>query len=144
MNLHRVESQLSSLERLVPHLTQHGCDISAQDAARALMRYFDDVRPAREIEDDLLKNENKALSSSTASGCSSMSSSSAAAIWPRSCSDFTSEGSVSTSERHSSPSSCPTEKPDSSGQVAKSSLTVASMVVMVANFPARYFFPISL
>ena len=51
MNLHRVESQLSSLERLVPHLTQHGCDISAQDAARALIRYFDDVRPIRdEIE----------------------------------------------------------------------------------------------
>src|SRR5919108_2253290 len=41
MNLYRVESQLASLERLVPHLTQHGCDISAQDAARTLMRYFD-------------------------------------------------------------------------------------------------------
>jgi hypothetical protein len=41
MNLRRIESQLSSLERLVPHLTQHGCDISAQDAARTLMRYFD-------------------------------------------------------------------------------------------------------
>lgn len=41
MNLVRVESQLSSLERLVPHLTEHGCDISAQDAARALMRDFD-------------------------------------------------------------------------------------------------------
>lgn len=44
MNLYRVESQLASLERLVPHLTQHGCDISAQDAARTLMRYFDDAR----------------------------------------------------------------------------------------------------
>lgn len=41
MNLYRVESQLAGLERLVPHLTQHGCDINAQDAARALMRYFD-------------------------------------------------------------------------------------------------------
>src|SRR5918992_6314487 len=48
MNLYRVESQLASLERLVPHLTQHGCDISAQDAAQTLMRYFDDSRPARE------------------------------------------------------------------------------------------------
>lgn len=48
MNLYPVESQLASLERLVPHLTQHGCDISAQDAARTLMRFFDDSRPARE------------------------------------------------------------------------------------------------
>jgi hypothetical protein len=51
---YRVESQLANLERLVPHLTQHGCDISAQDAAQTLMRYFDDSRPAR---------ENKALAS---------------------------------------------------------------------------------
>lgn len=48
MNLYRVESQLASLERLVPHLTQHGCDISAQDAAQSLMRYFDDSCPPRE------------------------------------------------------------------------------------------------
>jgi hypothetical protein len=36
-----VEAQLQILERLVPHLAQHGCDISAQDGARELMRYFD-------------------------------------------------------------------------------------------------------
>ena len=41
MKLFRVESQLAGLERLVPHLTQHGCDINAQDAARMLMQYFD-------------------------------------------------------------------------------------------------------
>ena len=41
MNLHRVETQLTSLERLVPHLTEYGCDISAQDAARSLMDAFD-------------------------------------------------------------------------------------------------------
>jgi hypothetical protein len=41
MKLYRVESQLAGLERLVPHLTQHGCDINAQDAARMLMQYFD-------------------------------------------------------------------------------------------------------
>jgi|SRR5687768_4151332 len=41
MNMHRVETQLASLDRLVPHLTEHGCDISAQDAARALIGYFD-------------------------------------------------------------------------------------------------------
>lgn len=48
MNSYRIESHLGSLERLVPHLTQHGCDISAQDAARSLMRYFDNSRDPRE------------------------------------------------------------------------------------------------
>ena len=48
MTLYGVESQLASLERLVPHLTRHGCDSSAQDAAQILMRYFDDARDARE------------------------------------------------------------------------------------------------
>lgn len=47
MNLYRVESQLASLDRLVPHLSEHGCDISAQDAARSLMRYFDHAALAR-------------------------------------------------------------------------------------------------
>jgi len=45
-----VELQLASLERLVPHLTRHGCDSSAQDAALSLMRYFDDSREAREVK----------------------------------------------------------------------------------------------
>ena len=48
MNLHRVESQLANLDRLVPHLTEHGCDVSAQDAARSLMRYFDAATSARD------------------------------------------------------------------------------------------------
>ena len=45
--IYGVESQLASLERLVPHLSQHGCDASAQDAAQMLMRYFDDDAQAR-------------------------------------------------------------------------------------------------
>lgn len=48
MSLYRVETHLASLERLVPHLTEHGCDLTAQDAARALMRYFDGARLAGE------------------------------------------------------------------------------------------------
>ena len=36
-----MESQLETLQRLVPHLARHGCDVSAQDGARELMRYFD-------------------------------------------------------------------------------------------------------
>ena len=51
MNLYpAVESQLASLERLVPHLTRHGCDSSAQDAALSLMRYFDGSPEAREVK----------------------------------------------------------------------------------------------
>jgi hypothetical protein len=57
VNLYRVESQLTTLERLVPHLTQHGCDISAQDAARILMRCFDTAQ---------LTQEHKLLGSSYA------------------------------------------------------------------------------
>ncbi|HJY77780.1 MAG TPA: hypothetical protein VKE95_14180 [Burkholderiales bacterium] len=66
MNLERVESHLTTLERLALYLTQHGCDLSAQDAARALMRYFDEgphpVRPG----DELLEHENRALGRSYA------------------------------------------------------------------------------
>ncbi len=59
MNLHRVESQLASLDRLVPHLTEHGCDISAQDAARALMLYFDAAALAQ--EDKVVGNTYRSL-----------------------------------------------------------------------------------
>lgn len=48
MNRVRVESQLASLERLAPHLSEHGCDISAQDAALTLIRDFDASALARE------------------------------------------------------------------------------------------------
>lgn len=47
MSLHRVESQLANLERLVPHLARHGCDLSAQDAASSLLSYFEESGHAR-------------------------------------------------------------------------------------------------
>jgi hemerythrin-like domain-containing protein len=37
----RIEAQLATLERLVPHLETKGCDAEAQSAARAVLRYFD-------------------------------------------------------------------------------------------------------
>jgi hemerythrin-like domain-containing protein len=37
----RIEAQLATLERLVEHLAREGCDARAQEAARAVMRYFD-------------------------------------------------------------------------------------------------------
>jgi len=38
---HRVESQCTTLQRLVAHLATHGCDDQARVAAAAVLRYFD-------------------------------------------------------------------------------------------------------
>jgi len=59
MNLERVESHLATLERLAPYLTQHGRDLSAQDAARALMRYFDEGPHPFLPADGSLEHENR-------------------------------------------------------------------------------------
>lgn len=37
----RVQAQCSTLQRLLPHLAAHGADLAAQQAATAVMRYFD-------------------------------------------------------------------------------------------------------
>jgi len=37
----RVQHQCATLQRLLPHLQHHGADRDAQEAARAIMRYFD-------------------------------------------------------------------------------------------------------
>ena len=37
----RIQDQIATLEKLVPHLARAGCDQAAQEAARAVMRYFD-------------------------------------------------------------------------------------------------------
>ncbi len=37
----RVQDQCSTLQRLVPHIAAHGADRAAQQAATAVMRYFD-------------------------------------------------------------------------------------------------------
>lgn len=41
----RVERMLGLLERLAAHLPQHGADAQARDAARDVMRYFDQAAP---------------------------------------------------------------------------------------------------
>lgn len=46
----RVQDQCATLLRLVPHLAAHGADRPAQEAATALMRYFD--TSARHHHDD--------------------------------------------------------------------------------------------
>jgi len=37
----RIRKQLSTLEKLLPHLAEHGADIQARDAAAAVLRYFE-------------------------------------------------------------------------------------------------------
>jgi hemerythrin-like domain-containing protein len=37
----RIQDQIATLEKMVPHLARAGCDGPAQEAARAVMRYFD-------------------------------------------------------------------------------------------------------
>ncbi len=37
----RILSQCATLEKLRKHLPEHGCDLQAQQAASAIMRYFD-------------------------------------------------------------------------------------------------------
>ena len=37
----RIQDQIATLEKMVPHLARSGCDDAAQEAARAVMRYFD-------------------------------------------------------------------------------------------------------
>lgn len=41
----RVERMLVLLERLADHLPRHGADVQARDAARDVMRYFDQAAP---------------------------------------------------------------------------------------------------
>lgn len=56
-----VESQLRTLEQLVPYLAEHGCDVSAQDGARELMRYFDESADDRDPGTAEMAYERRAL-----------------------------------------------------------------------------------
>jgi hemerythrin-like domain-containing protein len=51
----RIQAQLATLEKLVPHLARAGCDAPAREAARAVMRYFDlaGVQHHQDEEEDL-------------------------------------------------------------------------------------------
>jgi hemerythrin-like domain-containing protein len=37
----RIQSQCATLKKLLAHLPEHGCDAQAQQAAQAILRYFD-------------------------------------------------------------------------------------------------------
>lgn len=48
----RIEAQLATLERLVPHLEKNGCDDEARMAARAVLRYFDSGGRLHHLDED--------------------------------------------------------------------------------------------
>jgi hemerythrin-like domain-containing protein len=41
----RIQAQCATLHKLLAHLPQHGADLQAQQAARAVLRYFDTAGP---------------------------------------------------------------------------------------------------
>jgi len=49
----RVERMLTLLGRLREHLATHGCDASAREAARDVMRYFDQAAPQHHRDEEL-------------------------------------------------------------------------------------------
>ena len=66
----RVQSPCATLLRLAPHLAAHGSDRPAQEAATAVMRYFDTSarHPHEDEEQDLLPALLKAVAGSNAIG----------------------------------------------------------------------------
>lgn len=64
----RVEKQCQTLERLLPHLAQQGCDRDAREAAQAVMRYFDTaaVHHHADEEEDLFPALQDAMAGSDA------------------------------------------------------------------------------
>jgi pyridoxamine 5'-phosphate oxidase len=57
----RIRKQLTTLEKLLPHLTQNGADKEAQQAATAVLRYFQNAAPLHheDEENDLLPELKK-------------------------------------------------------------------------------------
>lgn len=49
----RVQRMLTLLARLREHLPQHGCDLQAQQAARDILRYFDQAAPQHHRDEEL-------------------------------------------------------------------------------------------
>ncbi len=48
----RIEDQLATLERMVPHLETRGCDDEARAAAQAVLRYFDSAGVLHHQDED--------------------------------------------------------------------------------------------
>src|SRR5687768_1751335 len=48
----RLAKQCATLRRLLPHVAEHGADIQAQEAAQAVMRYFDRASPQHHTDEE--------------------------------------------------------------------------------------------
>lgn len=49
----RIQAQCATLRKLLAHLPTHGCDTQAQQAARAILRYFDTAGPHHHNDEEL-------------------------------------------------------------------------------------------
>ncbi len=48
----RIRKQLATLQKLLEHLPQHGADEQARDAARAVIKYFDQAAPLHHADEE--------------------------------------------------------------------------------------------
>lgn len=49
----RIRKQLATLEKLLPHLAQHGADAEAQKAALAVLKYFQNAAPLHHDDEEI-------------------------------------------------------------------------------------------
>lgn len=49
----RIRKQLATLEKLLPHLAQHGADAEAQKAALAVLKYFQNAAPLHHDDEEV-------------------------------------------------------------------------------------------
>ncbi|WP_395008900.1 hemerythrin domain-containing protein [Undibacterium sp.] len=49
----RIRKQLTTLEKLLPHLQSHGADTEAQQAAQAVLKYFQNAAPLHHEDEEI-------------------------------------------------------------------------------------------
>lgn len=48
----RIRKQISTMQRLLPHLSQHGADVDAQQAAKSILQYFNEAAHNHHADED--------------------------------------------------------------------------------------------
>ena len=49
----RIRKQLTTLDKLIQHLPEHGCDEQAMQAAKAVLRYFNEAAPLHHEDEEI-------------------------------------------------------------------------------------------
>ena len=49
----RIRKQLTTLDKLIQHLPEHGCDEQATQAAKAVLRYFNEAAPLHHEDEEI-------------------------------------------------------------------------------------------